>query len=68
MAEIGPEVYSCFVPADHKIAQLELAMVLYALAARAQSFRDWRGFWYIDHIAALMSFAPVLLIWNDWLS
>ena len=43
-AEIGPEVYSCFVPGDHKIAQLEVAMVLYALAARAQSFHDRRGF------------------------
>ena len=55
VAEIGPEVYSRFTPGDHKIAQLELAMVLYALAARAQSFRDRRGFWYIDNIAALMS-------------
>eukprot|EP00439_Symbiodinium_sp_Y106_P072794 s2368_g13.t1 len=55
VAQIGPEVYSCFVPGDHKIAQLELAMVLYALAARAQSFPDRRGFWYIDNIAVLMS-------------
>ena len=53
VAEIGPEVYSCFAPGDHKIAQL--AMVLYALAARAPSFLDRRGFWYIDNIAALMS-------------
>ena len=39
VAEIGPEVYSRFTPGDHKIAQLELAMVLYALAARAHITR-----------------------------
>ena len=38
----------------HKIVQLELAMVLYTLAARAQSFRDRRGFWYIDNLVALI--------------
>ena len=55
VAQIGPEVYACFTPGDQKIAQLELAMVLYALAVRAHSFRGRRGFWYIDNITALMS-------------
>ncbi|CAE7754857.1 FCPB, partial [Symbiodinium necroappetens] len=48
VAAIGPEVYACSTPGDQKIAQLELAMVLYALAVRAPSFRGRRGFWYID--------------------
>ncbi|CAE7261257.1 unnamed protein product, partial [Symbiodinium necroappetens] len=55
VAEIGHEVYACFSPGDQKIAQLELAMVLYALAVRAPAFRGRRGFWYIDNVAALMS-------------
>ena len=55
VAAIGPEVYACFTPGDQKIAQLELAMLLYALAVRAPSFRGRRGFWCIDSIAALMS-------------
>ncbi|CAE7361503.1 unnamed protein product [Symbiodinium sp. CCMP2592] len=55
IAHIGPEVYAQFTPGEHKIAQLELAMVLYALAVRAPSFRGRRGYWYIDNVAALMS-------------
>ena len=55
VAEIDSHVYSFFEPGDHKIAQLELAMVLYALAVRAPAFRGRRGFWYIDNVAALMS-------------
>ncbi|CAE7745577.1 clpC [Symbiodinium sp. CCMP2592] len=55
IAHIGPEVYAQFSPGEHKIAQLELAMVLYALAVRAPSFRGRRGYWYIDNVAALMS-------------
>ena len=52
---IDPAIYTCFSAGDHKIAQLELAMVLYALAARAPAFRGRRGYWYIDNVAALMS-------------
>ena len=39
---------------DHKIAQLELSMVLYALTTRPSCFRGARGVWYIDNVAALM--------------
>ena len=53
VAVIGPEMYACFTPGDQKIAPLELAMVLYALAVRAPSFRGRRGFWYIDNEFAL---------------
>ena len=42
-------------PGDKKIAQLELAMVLYGLVSRASQFRDHRGVWYIDNVAAVMS-------------
>ena len=44
-----------FLPEDFKIAQLELSMVLYGLAARASYFRGRRGYWYIDNVAALMA-------------
>ena len=54
VAEVSPSVYSLFTPGDHKIAQLELSMVLYALTARPSRFRGGRGVWYIDNVAALM--------------
>ena len=54
VAEVSPSVYSLFTPGDHKIAQLELSMVLYALTARPSRFRGARGVWYIDNVAALM--------------
>ena len=47
-------VYAAFTPGDQKIAQLELAMVLYALTARAHAFRGRRSFWYIDNVASLI--------------
>ena len=54
VAEVSVSVYSLFTPGDHKIAQLELSMVLYALTARPSRFRGARGVWYIDNVAALM--------------
>ena len=54
VAEISPAVYSLFTPGDHKIAQLELSMILYAVTSRASRFRGARGIWYIDNVAALM--------------
>ena len=42
VAEVSPSVYSLFTPGDHKIAQLELSMVLFALTARASRFRGTR--------------------------
>ena len=54
-AEIGSLLYALFLPRDFKIAQLELSMVLYGLAARASCFRGRRGYWYIDNVAALMA-------------
>lgn len=55
VADIPPGVYEMWTPGDRKIAQLELLMVLYALTARPGAFRDRRGVWMIDNIAALMS-------------
>ena len=43
------------VPGEHKIAQLELLMVLYGLYARPHAFRHRRGIWFIDNTAALMA-------------
>jgi hypothetical protein len=54
VAEIPPSIYTYWTPGDKKIAQLELAMVLYALCARPAQFRNRRGVWYIDNVAALM--------------
>ena len=54
VAEVSPSAYSLFTPGDHKIAQLELSMVLYALTARPSRFRGARGVWCIDNVAALM--------------
>ena len=50
VAHIPPDVYHLWEPGDHKIAQLELLMVIYALFAR-----PWRGVWWIDNTAALMA-------------
>ena len=60
VAEVSPSVYSLFTPGDHKIAQLELSMVLYALTARASRFRGARGVWYIDNVAALRASSVVV--------
>ena len=54
MADIGRQFYDSMSPGEHKIAQLELSMVLYALVARPDKFRGRRGVWYIDNVAALM--------------
>ena len=54
VANIPPEIYSLWKPGTKKIAQLEMMMVLYALVARPEAFRNRRGLWLIDNIAALM--------------
>ncbi|CAE7241467.1 FCPB [Symbiodinium natans] len=54
-AVVNSELYALFTPGEHKIAQLELAMVFYGLVVRAESFRGRRGYWYIDNVAALMA-------------
>ena len=55
VADIPDLLYGKWGPGDKKIAQLELAMVLYGLATRASRFRGRRGTWYIDNVAALMA-------------
>ena len=52
---IPEELYTLWTPGDHKIAQLELVQILYALIARPSSFRGRRGIWMIDNTASLMS-------------
>ena len=44
MARLPPTLYDAWSPCDHKIAQLEMLMVQYALVERAQRFRGRRGF------------------------
>lgn len=51
---IPDELYDIWMPGDRKIAQLEMLMILYGLLARPEQFRDRRGIWFIDNIAALM--------------
>ena len=55
VSKIPPALYDWFTPGDHKIAQLELIQVFYALTCRASTFRGRRGIWFIDNLAALMS-------------
>ena len=54
-AIIAPELYRMFTPGTHKIAQLELSMVLVALVNRPNRFRGRRGVFYVDNLAALMA-------------
>ena len=54
-AVIAPELYRVFTPGTHKIAQLELSMVLFALINRPGRFRGRRGVFYIENLAALMA-------------
>lgn len=55
VSKIPPALYDWFTPGDHKIAQLELIQVFYALTCRASTFRGRRGIWFTDNLAALMS-------------
>ena len=55
MACLPPTLYNLWSPGDHKIAQLEMLMIQYALVERAQRFRGRRGIWYIDNVASLMA-------------
>ena len=43
------------IPGDHKIAQLELIMVLVALVRHAGGLRGRRGVWWIDNVCVLMA-------------
>ena len=52
-AIITPELYRLFTPGIHKIAQLELSMVLFPLLSRPDRFRG--GVFCMDHLAALMA-------------
>ena len=54
-AIVTPELYRMFTPGKHKIAQLELSMVLFALVNRPDRFRGRRGVLYIDNLAALLA-------------
>ena len=54
VAIIPAQTYDMWGPGDHKIAQLELFMVVHALTARPDQFRGRRGVWFIDNIASLM--------------
>ena len=54
VANIPAALYSLWTPGDRKIAQLELMMVLYGLLSRPADFRNRRGIWFIDNVAALM--------------
>ena len=55
IADLPPELYDLWTAGDKKIAQLELIQILYALVARPTEFRERRGVWFIDNIAALMA-------------
>ncbi|CAE7261262.1 FCPB [Symbiodinium sp. CCMP2592] len=48
--------FRCRQRRDIKIAQLELSMVLFALTARASTFRFRRGTWYIDNVVPGLKF------------
>ena len=65
VAEVSPSVHSLFTPGDHKIAQLELSMVLYALTARASCFCGARG---IRGVSTIMSQRIINLIHVDLFS
>ena len=54
VANIPAAIYSLWTPGDRKIAQLELMMVLYGLLSRPADFRNRRGIWFIDNVAALI--------------
>ena len=69
VAEVSPSVCSLFTPGDHKIAQLELSMVLYALTARPSRFRGPGASGVSTMRRPLcVSFvdAAILPIWNGW--
>ncbi|CAE7815805.1 unnamed protein product [Symbiodinium sp. CCMP2592] len=48
-------LYGLWSSGEKKIAQMELSMVLFALVARPNDFRNRRGVWYLDNTSALMS-------------
>ena len=51
---IPDQLYDVWGPGDRKIAQLEMLMILFGLIARPHLFRNRRGIWFIDNVAALM--------------
>ena len=44
-----------WAPGQAHIAQLELSMVLFALLEKPAPFRDRRGLWFLDNVAAVMT-------------
>ena len=44
-----------WAPGQTHIAQLELSMVLFALFEKPALFRDRRGLWFLDNVAAVMT-------------
>ena len=55
VVDIPQGFYDLLWPGDYKIAQLELLMVLVALARNAEEMRGRRGVWWIDNVCALMA-------------
>ncbi|CAE7039628.1 unnamed protein product [Symbiodinium sp. CCMP2592] len=55
VADIQPWWYEVWQPAEVHIAQLEISMLAYALLCRPHQFRNRRGFWFLDNLAALLA-------------
>ena len=55
VVELPQELYEIWGSQVTYIAQLELYMILAAVTAFADDFRDKRGVWFVDNIAALMA-------------
>ena len=55
LVDITGRFYDVMIPGDHKIAQLELIMVLVALVRHAGDLRGRRGVWWIDNVCGLMA-------------
>ena len=46
-----PDAIYDFWQGDHKIAQLEMIMIAYALLTRPNEFRGRHGVWMLDNVA-----------------
>ena len=55
VVELPQELYEIWGEQVTYIAQLELYMILAAVTSYASDFRDKRGVWFVDNIAALMA-------------
>ena len=65
VAQIPAALYQVWTPGDHKIAQLELSMVLFALMARPGKFRHRTGVWFIDITAGCVD-GRHSRTWSTW--